>query len=141
MAPPSALAAEAPMAPPSARTAEAAAEPVVDQGSAELAGIDARSGFGIQIGAFSDPAAAERTASWAYERLGPLVESARIDVDSVERYGNRLFRSRLVGIGEDGASEACRLLLADGHACHVITADPPGPSAEALPGAALGAVY
>ena len=78
--------------------------------------------WGVQVGAFPDPAVSRAAAAAARSRApGPLA-GARPEVTPVARNGV-LYRARLVGLSADTASAACAALSRGGTPCFTV---PPG---------------
>lgn len=76
-------------------------------------------GWGVQVGAFSDPDNARSLASRAADRLTSELTGARIAVD--EAGGpQKVFRARLVNLDENQAYRACRSLTREGMDCMVV---------------------
>ncbi|WP_229843145.1 serine hydrolase [Halomonas urumqiensis] len=76
-------------------------------------------GWGVQVGAFSNPDNARSLASRAADRLASDMVNARIDVE--EATGTQpIFRARLVNLDENQAYRACRSLVQEGIDCLVI---------------------
>ncbi|MBB3329625.1 D-alanyl-D-alanine carboxypeptidase [Halomonas campaniensis] len=76
-------------------------------------------GWGVQVGAFSDPDNARSLASRAADRLTSELTGARIAVD--EAGGpQKIFRARLVNLDENQAYRACRSLTREGMDCMVV---------------------
>jgi len=76
-------------------------------------------GWGVQVGAFSDPDNARSLANRAADRLTSELTGARIAVD--EAGGpQKVFRARLVNLDENQAYRACRSLTREGMDCMVV---------------------
>nr|WP_298249340.1 serine hydrolase [uncultured Halomonas sp.] len=76
-------------------------------------------GWGVQVGAFSNPDNARNLAGRAADRLASDLTNARVDIH--EAPGPRsLFRARLVNLDENQAYRACRSLVRDGIDCMVV---------------------
>lgn len=82
---------------------------------------DPSGGWGVQVGAFSNPDNARSLASRAADRLASDMVNARIDVEEATG-AQRLFRARLVNLDENQAYRACRSLVREGIDCLVINA-------------------
>lgn len=80
-------------------------------------------GWGVQVGAFSDPDNARHLAGRAADRLDRELTNARVDVLEVPG-PQQLFRARLVNLDENQAQRACRSLVQEGMDCMVIDAGP-----------------
>jgi len=81
---------------------------------------DATGGWGIQVGAFSEQANARRLAHQAASQL-PRSVGGEISVDALDG-PQRVFRARLVALGETQARQACQRLKAEGMDCMVVNA-------------------
>jgi len=78
-------------------------------------------GWGVQVGAFSNPDNARSLAGRAADRLASDLANARVDIH--EAPGSQpLFRARLVNLDENQAYRACRSLARDGIDCMVVGA-------------------
>ncbi|SDN90843.1 D-alanyl-D-alanine carboxypeptidase [Halomonas shengliensis] len=78
-------------------------------------------GWGVQVGAFSNPDNARSLAGRAADRLASDLANARVDIH--EAPGPQpLFRARLVNLDENQAYRACRSLARDGIDCMVVGA-------------------
>lgn len=102
-----------------AALARAALVPVV----APVAG--GRSGYadwGIQVGAFPNPATSQAALARARARAGGAVVGAQAAIVPVQRSGT-LYRARLVGLSADRAATACAVLSGQGLDCFTV---PPG---------------
>ncbi|MEQ5803543.1 D-alanyl-D-alanine carboxypeptidase [Halomonas sp. H10-9-1] len=78
-------------------------------------------GWGVQVGAFSNPDNARSLAGRAADRLASDLANARVDVHEVPG-PQSLFRARLVNLDENQAYRACRSLARDGIDCMVVNA-------------------
>ncbi len=82
------------------------------------------SAWGIQVGAFANPADAERAVSVARTVQPGLLEAARATIGSTTRFGGQvLYRARLVGLTARSALQACGTLARSGWQCMAV---PPG---------------
>ncbi|MDN6180804.1 MAG: SPOR domain-containing protein [Halomonas subglaciescola] len=81
---------------------------------------DAAGGWGIQVGAFSEQKNARRLANQAASQL-PQGVGGEVSVDALDG-AERMFRARLVALGESQARQACQQLQADGMDCMVVNA-------------------
>jgi D-alanyl-D-alanine carboxypeptidase len=64
--------------------------------------------WGIQVGAFTAVKPAETAAAAATEKLPKLLKSTEVAVDEITgEDGNKLYRARLIGLGEQDARKAC----------------------------------
>jgi hypothetical protein len=106
-------------APPSASTAAASATAALMPVSAAAASIG---GWGIQIGAFPDPAHTQATLAAARVRGGDVLAHAQPTVTPVQRAGT-LYRGRFTGMTAQGAAAACDRLSRQGMDCFAV---PPG---------------
>ncbi|WP_344704941.1 serine hydrolase [Halomonas cibimaris] len=91
-------------------------KPLMD-GAAPAMG-DAAGGWGIQVGAFSEPASARRLA---HQAAGRLRVNGRVSVDPLNG-PQQVFRARLVALGESQARRACQQLKDSGMDCMVVNA-------------------
>ncbi len=80
----------------------------------------ALTGWGIQVGAFSQAAQAEQLAQQAAQRL-PHEVGGRVAIDTLEGQ-TTVFRARVVALDESRARRACRTLKAQGMECMVVNA-------------------
>ena len=85
-------------------------------------GMGGGGGWGIQVGAFPDPAISRAALSVARSRTGGLLASARDSITPVSHNGT-LYRARLTGLSADGAGSACQRLQGSGMPCFTV---PPG---------------
>jgi hypothetical protein len=79
-------------------------------------------GWGIQVGAFEDPAISRAAIERARSDAGELLVSSQSAVMPVRRRVV-LYRARLMGLSATSASAACARLTADGADCFTV---PPG---------------
>jgi hypothetical protein len=79
-------------------------------------------GWGIQVGAFADPAISRAAIADARARAGTLLADARPTIVTVQR-DVLLYRARFTGLSATAASQACASLLRGGTACLTV---PPG---------------
>jgi hypothetical protein len=79
-------------------------------------------GWGIQVGAFEDPAISRAAIERARSNAGELLVSSQPALMPVQR-GVVLYRARLMGLSASSASAACARLAADGVDCFTV---PPG---------------
>lgn len=87
----------------------------------EPVGRSGSGGWGVQVGAFSNPDNARSLAGRAADRLASDLTNARVDIH--EAPGPQpLFRARLVNLDENQAYRACRSLARDGIDCMVVNA-------------------
>ncbi len=64
--------------------------------------------WGIQVGAFTAAIPAEKAAAAATEKLPKLLKGTEVAVDEITgEDGNKLYRARLIGLGEQDARKAC----------------------------------
>jgi D-alanyl-D-alanine carboxypeptidase len=85
----------------------------VDQG-------DGTPGWAIQVGVFGNQDASRRAATAAVRRLPVLLGDADIQVTSMGSGRQQLFRSRLTGLDERDARQACRSLTQSGGDCMLV---------------------
>ena len=83
-----------------------------------------RGDWGIQVGAYADPADSASAIASARARAGGLLAGTRPAITSVER-GRVLYRARLVGLSAESAAAACAQLAGGGMDCFTV---PPGPA-------------
>lgn len=97
-----------------ARASQSPARAVpVDQG-------DGTPGWAIQVGVFGNQDASRRAATAAVRRLPSLLGDADIQVTSTGSGRQQLFRSRLTGLDERDARQACRSLTQSGGECMLV---------------------
>ena len=116
-------------APTGAMTGEAPPRPVLVQvvrspaGAPSVAATMVRSGgWGIQVGAFEDPAISQAAIERARTEASDLLVSSESAIMPVKR-GAVLYRARLMGLSAWSASAACARLAAGGIDCLTV---PPG---------------
>jgi hypothetical protein len=78
--------------------------------------------WGIQVGAYPDPANSARAIAAARAHVGDLLAGAQPAIMSVQR-GGILYRARLVGLSAGNAAAACAKLSGQGIDCFTV---PPG---------------
>ncbi len=78
--------------------------------------------WGVQVGAFSRSAPAERAALKAANDVPALLGGASITVDQAPNLKSTLYRARLVGLSKQDARAACRQLEARKTDCLVVKA-------------------
>lgn len=81
-----------------------------------------RGDWGIQVGAYADPANSESAIAAARARAGGLLAGTRPAIVPVQRSGV-LYRARLVGLSAESAAAACARLAGEGMDCFTV---PPG---------------
>lgn len=92
-----------------------------------VTGAGAAGGWGIQVGAFRNRKAAELQADKAAAAVPDLLNDAEVSVVASRQRGSTTYRSRLLGLDESGARDACRALKARKLPCVVV---PPAPAAS-----------
>ncbi|MFL5256147.1 MAG: transglycosylase SLT domain-containing protein [Rhodopila sp.] len=89
--------------------------------------VAAQGNWGIQVGAFATLSTAEAAAQSARAAAPDLLRMAKIELPATTPFGTQVaFRSRLVGLTQSAAADACSRLSARGVAC--ITVPPQRPS-------------
>ena len=78
-------------------------------------------GWGIQVGAFATRAAGEKAANQAIKQAPSLLRGSSRVVSEVKSGSNRVYRSRLMGLTEKGARDACVVLKKSGHRCLTVS--------------------
>lgn len=78
--------------------------------------------WGIQVGAFPNPASSRAAITMAMSHAGPPLAGAQPLIVPVQREAT-LYRARLIGLSADHAQAACSMLQRDGMACFTV---PPG---------------
>jgi D-alanyl-D-alanine carboxypeptidase len=76
--------------------------------------------WGIQVGAYAQPAKAKQAAAAAMHKLGNLVSDADVAVSKAKQGRHMMYRARLVGLAEDDARAACKRLSKAHASCSVI---------------------
>jgi D-alanyl-D-alanine carboxypeptidase len=79
----------------------------------------ADTGFGVQVGAYSQYAPAQRAAVRVTRSMPNLFGDSRIAIDE----SNKLYRARVVGLSKADAERACAQLKAQRSDCMVFTTD------------------
>lgn len=80
--------------------------------------------WGIQVGAFTAEQPAAKAAAAATEKLPKLLKGTRVAVDEITgEDGNKLFRARLIGLGEQDARKACTELQNQSMPCMAFKAN------------------
>lgn len=74
-------------------------------------------GWGVQVGAFTDPEAGQRAVDLAAAAVPSLLRNAEGQILAVATDGGTLFRARLVGLDEPSARAACAQLERVGQGC------------------------
>ncbi|HYC03181.1 MAG TPA: D-alanyl-D-alanine carboxypeptidase family protein [Azospirillaceae bacterium] len=90
----------------------------------EMATQAAPSGWGVQVGAFSDRAASQRAVAQATERAGGLLNGAVPHLSEARADRGTIYRARLMGLDEKTARAACARLAKAGATC--LTVPPKG---------------
>jgi D-alanyl-D-alanine carboxypeptidase len=88
--------------------------------AAQLDQGDGTPGWAIQVGVFGNQDASRRAATAAVRRLPALLGDADIQVTSTGSGRQQLFRSRLTGLDEREARQACRSLTQSGGDCMLV---------------------
>ena len=115
--------AQAAEAPPAQRPAPGTlALPARYGGAAPVAMAGGGGGWGIQVGAFPDPAISRAALSVARSRTNGLLAGAQDSITPVS-HGGTLYRARLTGISAESAGNACQRLQGSGMPCFTV---PPG---------------
>lgn len=90
------------------------------QGQAETsAAVGLNEMWGIQVGAFSSPALAERAALQAYQLAQDNLHGSRISVVGMGASGAMVHRARLENISEQQAKKACETLISNNSPCFI----------------------
>jgi D-alanyl-D-alanine carboxypeptidase len=80
--------------------------------------------WGIQVGAFTGPEAAKKAATAATEKAPALLKGTQVAVDLITgEDGGKLYRARLVGLGEKDARKACTELQNQSMPCMAFKAN------------------
>ena len=80
--------------------------------------------WGIQVGAFTAEQPAAKAAAVATEKAPKLLKGTRVAVDEITgEDGNKLFRARLIGLGEQDARKACTELQNQSMPCMAFKAN------------------
>jgi D-alanyl-D-alanine carboxypeptidase len=80
--------------------------------------------WGIQVGAFTGPDAAKKAATAATEKAPALLKGTQVAVDLITgEDGGKLYRARLVGLGEKDARKACTELQNQSMPCMAFKAN------------------
>ncbi|MFM9841775.1 MAG: D-alanyl-D-alanine carboxypeptidase family protein [Dongiaceae bacterium] len=80
--------------------------------------------WGIQVGAFTAEQPAAKAAAAATEKLPKLLQGTQVAVDEITgEDGNKLFRARLIGLGEKDARKACTELQNQSMPCMAFKAN------------------
>jgi D-alanyl-D-alanine carboxypeptidase len=73
--------------------------------------------WGIQVGAYKRYASAQRRVHKAASVLPKILMHARPSIDLVKKRGRDLYRARLLGLRQDDARTACRILKGKAFSC------------------------
>lgn len=80
--------------------------------------------WGIQVGAFTAEKPAAKAAAAATDRLPKLLKGTQVAVDEITgEDGNKLYRARLIGLGEKDARRACTELQNQSMPCMAFKAN------------------
>jgi D-alanyl-D-alanine carboxypeptidase len=80
--------------------------------------------WGIQVGAFTAEKPAAKAAATATEKLPKLLKGTQVAVDEITgEDGNKLYRARLIGLGEKDARKACTELQNQSMPCMAFKAN------------------
>lgn len=85
--------------------------------------VSAKSGWGIQVGAFNAYKPALAAANRATKRAAKLLKNAQVVVDEARKGNSKLFRARLLGLSKQNAQAACKQLKAKSIDCLVFQLD------------------
>jgi D-alanyl-D-alanine carboxypeptidase len=80
----------------------------------------ARSGWMIQVGAFTAEQEARQRLSAVQSKASKVVDGTDPFTESVEKGGNTFYRARFAGFDKDKAEAACKTLKRDGVECVTI---------------------
>lgn len=83
-----------------------------------IAGLEVKESWFIQVGAFLDPAIAQKTLDQALRAQKKLLSSAKGQVSPVTLDGKKIFRARFSGLSQEKARNACKRLLDRGFTCY-----------------------
>ena len=111
-----------------AELAYLAGEGSTNESASEATDVAGGGAWGIQVGAFSRFAPAERTASEARDRLPSLLADTRVAVTAAVENGLTVYRARLMGLDAEGAANACDLFTAEEIACLTVPPDSGSPA-------------
>jgi len=81
--------------------------------------VAGREGWGIQVGAFPDPATSRRATAQARARAASLLANSAEEIMPVSA-GGTLYRARLVGLSPGTAQAACATLSGGGMPCFTV---------------------
>jgi len=73
--------------------------------------------WGIQVGAYNRYASAQRRVHKVASVLPKILMHARPSIDLVKKRGKDLYRARLLGLRQDDARTACRILKGKAYSC------------------------
>jgi D-alanyl-D-alanine carboxypeptidase len=79
-----------------------------------------RSGWMIQVGAFTAEQEAKQRLSTIQSKASKVVDGTDPFTESVEKGGNTFYRARFAGFDKDKAEAACKVLKRDGVECVTI---------------------
>jgi D-alanyl-D-alanine carboxypeptidase len=85
---------------------------------------DGKVTWGIQVGAFTAEKPAAKAAAAATDKLPKLLKGTQVAVDEITgEDGNKLYRARLIGLGEKDARKACTELQNQSMPCMAFKAN------------------
>jgi len=93
-----------------ARIARAETAPRTEPARAETAIAKTASGWGVQVGAFSQTDAARKATEQAAKLAPTFLGDATADVIALSTKKGQMYRARLIGISESDARKACKAL-------------------------------
>ncbi len=97
---------------------ETTARPAMYTPSAQAGGYAAAGAWGIQVGAFASLSTAQAAAEAARMAAPDLLATAKTELPATTPFGSQVaFRSRLVGLSQPAAADACARLGRRGIAC------------------------
>ncbi len=79
--------------------------------------------WGIQVGAFSSQALAERAVRQAYSQAAGTLQGSRMTVIGAGGPGTTIHRARLENLSEHQAKKACEMLIAQNSPCFIFKTD------------------
>lgn len=79
--------------------------------------------WGVQVGAFKDPAPARRATEQAMKLAPTYLSDAKVELVPIQRRQGALYRARLIGLTETEARKACRALQKRRMSCMTLGPD------------------
>ncbi len=84
--------------------------------------LEAEGRYGVQVGAYHDPAKARRAALTAARKVPSILLRGNIDISGLQGRRKQIYRARVIGLSLQAAEQACAALKRQEQECIVVQA-------------------